>query len=158
MRKLAIARRVRVHGCEKGAAAWPDEQILQQAVGELPWGHNLVLLTQLKDPKQRLAYAQSAIQNGWSRNVLNIHIETGLLERSGKAVTNFALTLPKPQSDLARDSLKDPYHFDFLSLSRGANERSIENTLIRHVTEFLLEMGAGLAFVGRQVLLNVGSD
>ncbi|TAM89561.1 MAG: DUF1016 domain-containing protein [Candidimonas sp.] len=140
------------------AAAWPDEQIVQQAVGQLPWGHNLVLLTQLKDPAQRLAYAESAIQHGWSRNVLNIHIETRLLERMGKAVTNFDLTLPKPQSDLARESLKDPYRLDFLGLSREAGERAIENALVKHVTEFLLELGAGFAFVGRQVLLDVGGD
>lgn len=140
------------------AAAWPDEQIVQQAVGQLPWGHNLVLLSQLKDPAQRLAYAESAIQHGWSRNVLNIHIETRLLERSGTAVTNFSATLPAPQSDLARESLKDPYCFDFLSLSREAGERAIENALVKHVTEFLLELGAGFAFVGRQVLLGVGGD
>lgn len=140
------------------AAAWPDEQIVQQAVGQLPWGHNLVLLSQLKDRAQRLAYAESAITHGWSRNVLNIHIETRLLERSGKAATNFELTLPKPQSDLARESLKDPYRLDFLGLSREAGERAIENALVKHVTEFLLELGAGFAFVGRQVLLNVGGD
>lgn len=140
------------------AAAWPDEKIVQQAVGQLPWGHNLVLLSQLKDPAQRLAYAESAIQHGWSRNVLNIHIETGLLERSGKAVSNFSTTLPAPQSDLARESLKDPYRFDFLGLSREAGERAIENALVKHVTEFLLELGAGFAFVGRQVLLDVGGD
>ncbi len=140
------------------AAAWPDEQIVQQAVGQLPWGHNLVLLTQLKDPAQRLAYAESAIAHGWSCNVLNIHIETRLLERSGKAATNFELTLPKPQSDLARESLKDPYRFDFLGLGREAGERAIENALVKHVTEFLLELGAGFAFVGRQVLLDVGGD
>lgn len=140
------------------AAAWPDEQIVQQAVGQLPWGHNLVLLSQLKDPAQRLAYAESAIQHGWSRNVLNIHIETRLLERRGTAVTNFSATLPAPQSDLARESLKDPYCFDFLSLSREAGERAIENALVKHVTEFLLELGAGFAFVGRQVLLDVGGD
>ncbi len=140
------------------AAAWPDEQIVQQAVGQLPWGHNLVLLSQLKDPVQRLAYAESAIQHGWSRNVLNIHIETRLLERNGKAVTNFSATLPAPQSDLARESLKDPYRFDFLGLSREAGERAIENALVKHVTEFLLELGAGFAFVGRQVLLDVGGD
>ncbi|CBL45683.1 Conserved hypothetical protein [gamma proteobacterium HdN1] len=140
------------------AAAWPDEQIVQQAVGQLPWGHNLVLLTQLKDPERRLAYAESAIAHGWSRNVLNIHIETRLLERSGKAATNFELTLPKSQSDLARESLKDPYRFDFLGLSREAGERAIENALVKHVTEFLLELGAGFAFVGRQVLLDVGGD
>ena len=140
------------------AVAWPDEQIVQQAVGQLPWGHNLVLLTQLKDPAQRLAYAESAIRHGWSRNVLNIHIETRLLERTGKAVTNFSATLPAPQSDLARETLKDPYRFDFLGLSREAGERAIENALVKHVTEFLLELGAGFAFVGRQVLLDVGGD
>jgi predicted nuclease of restriction endonuclease-like (RecB) superfamily len=140
------------------ADAWPDAEIVQQAVGQLPWGHNLVLLTRLKDPQQRLAYAHSALAHGWSRNVLNIHIETRLLERTGKAITNFAASLPKPQSDLARESLKDPYRFDFLGLSREAGEREIENALVKHVTEFLLELGAGFAFVGRQVLLDVGGD
>lgn len=140
------------------AEAWPEAEIVQQAVGQLPWGHNLVLLTRLKDPKQRLAYAQSAIEHGWSRNVLNIHIETRLLERTGQAASNFAVSLPKPQSDLARESLKDPYRFDFLGLGREAGEREIESALVRHVTEFLLELGAGFAFVGRQVLLDVGGD
>ena len=140
------------------AEAWPDVAIVHQAVGQLPWGHNLVLLTRLKAPQQRLAYAQSAIAHGWSRNVLNIHIETRLLERSGKAVTNFDMSLPKPQSDLARESLKDPYRFDFLGLSKEAHEREIEHSLVKHVTEFLLELGAGFAFVGRQVLLDVGGD
>lgn len=140
------------------AEAWPDAGIVQQAVGQLPWGHNLVLLTRLKDPGQRLAYAQSAIAHGWSRNVLNIHIETRLLERTGKATTNFDASLPKLASDLARESLKDPYRLDFLGLGREAGEREIENALVKHVTEFLLELGAGFAFVGRQVLLNVGGD
>nr|WP_181375207.1 PDDEXK nuclease domain-containing protein [Polaromonas sp. H1N]AWD72191.1 nuclease of restriction endonuclease-like (RecB) superfamily [Polaromonas sp. H1N] len=140
------------------AQAWPDAEIVQQAVGQLPWGHNLVLLSRLKDPQQRLAYAQSAIKNGWSRNVLNIHIETRLLERSGTAVTNFDVRLPRPQSDLAQESLKDPYRLDFLGLGKEAGEREIENALVKHVTEFLLELGAGFAFVGRQVLLDVGGD
>ncbi|SFI62456.1 MULTISPECIES: YhcG family protein [unclassified Pseudomonas] len=140
------------------AEAWPDAAIVQQAVGQLPWGHNLVLLTKLKDSQQRLAYAQSAVTHGWSRNVLNIHIETRLLERSGAAVTNFDVSLPKAQSDLARESLKDPYRFDFLGLRDEAQEREIEHALVKHVTEFLLELGAGFAFVGRQVLLDVGGD
>jgi predicted nuclease of restriction endonuclease-like (RecB) superfamily len=140
------------------AEAWSEAEIVQQAVGQLPWGHNLVLLTRLKSQQQRLDYARSAIAHGWSRNVLNIHIETRLLERTGKAVTNFDVCLPKPQSDLARESLKDPYRFDFLGLSREAGERAIENALVKHVTEFLLELGAGFAFVGRQVLLDVGGD
>jgi predicted nuclease of restriction endonuclease-like (RecB) superfamily len=140
------------------AAAWPDAEIVQQRVGRLPWGHNLVLLTRLKDTPQRLAYARAAVEHGWSRNMLDIHIETRLLERTGQAVTNFEARLPQPQSDLARESLKDPYRFDFLGLGREANERAIEGALVRHVTEFLLELGAGFAFVGRQVLLNVGGD
>ncbi|GAB1409704.1 hypothetical protein MASR1M90_08580 [Desulfovibrionales bacterium] len=140
------------------AEAWPDAEIVQQAVAQLPWGHNLVLLDRLKEPAERLAYAHAAIEHGWSRNVLNIHIETRLLERSGKAVTNFSATLPAPQSDLARESIKDPYRFDFLGLGDAAQEREIENALVQHVTDFLLELGAGFAFVGRQVLLNVGGD
>ncbi|MDR0478376.1 MAG: PDDEXK nuclease domain-containing protein [Burkholderiaceae bacterium] len=140
------------------AEAWPDAAIVQQAVGQLPWGHNLVLLTRLKQPEQRLAYAQAAIENGWSRNVLNIHIETRRLERQGHAVTNFAERLPAPGCDLARESLKDPYLFDFLDVSKEADEREIESALVRHITQFLLELGAGFAFVGRQVHLEVGGD
>ncbi len=105
------------------AEAWPDEQIVQQAVGQLPWGHNLVLLTKLKDREKRLAYARKTIENGWSRNVLVMQIETRLLERQGKALTNFDQRLPKPQSDLARESLKDPYRFDILGLTGEAQER-----------------------------------
>lgn len=140
------------------AEAWPDAEIVQQVVGQLPWSHNLVLLTRLKNTQQRLAYAQSAMTHGWSRNVLNLHIETRLLERTGMAITNFDTRLPKPQSDLARESLKDPYRFDFLGLSREAGEREIETALVKHVTDFLLELGTGFAFVGRQVLLDVGGD
>ncbi|MDH1210092.1 PDDEXK nuclease domain-containing protein [Pseudomonas chengduensis] len=140
------------------AEAWPEVEIVQQAVAQLPWGHNLVLLDRLKEPAERLAYAQAAIEHGWSRNVLNIHIETRLLERTGKAVTNFGQRLPAPQSDLAIESLKDPYRFDFLGLGEQAQEREIENALMQHVTDFLLELGAGFAFVGRQVLLDVGGE
>lgn len=140
------------------AEAWPDTEMMQQAVAQLPWGHNLVLLERLKEPAERLAYAQAAVEHGWSRNVLNIHIETRLLERTGKAVTNFGQRLPEPQSDLAIESLKDPYRFDFLGLGEQAQEREIENALVQHVTDFLLELGAGFAFVGRQVLLDVGGE
>lgn len=140
------------------AEAWPDATIVQQAVGQLPWGHNLVLLARLKETEQRLAYAAKAVENNWSRNILVMQIESRLLERSGTAVTNFALSLPKPQSDLARESLKDPYRFDFLGLTEEAQEREIEDALVKHVTSFLLELGAGFAFVGRQVLLDVGGE
>lgn len=140
------------------AEAWPEVSILQQAVGELPWGHNLALLTKLKDKDRRLAYAAAAIEHGWSRNVLVHHIELGTVERKGQAITNFERRLPKAQSDLARECLKDPYRFDFLGLTEEAQERAIETALVKHVTQFLLELGAGFAFVGRQVLLNVGGD
>jgi predicted nuclease of restriction endonuclease-like (RecB) superfamily len=140
------------------AEAWPDAEIVQQAVGQLPWGHNLVLFTRLKDPAMRLSYAQRAIQHGWSRNVLNIHIETRLLEREGQAVTNFEAQLPTPQSDLARNTLKDPYLFDFLGVGKEADERAIESAIVQHITRFLLELGAGFAFVGRQVHIEVGGD
>ena len=140
------------------AEAWPDAEIVQQAVGQLPWGHNLVLLTKLKAQDMRLAYARAAIEHGWSRNVLNIHIETRRLERSGQAITNFVERLPMPGSDLAQQSLKDPYLFDFLDVGNEADEREIETALVKHITQFLLELGAGFAFVGRQVHLEVGGD
>lgn len=140
------------------AEAWPDAELVQQAAAQLPWGHNLVLLDKLPGPETRHWYAAKAIEHNWSRNILVMQIETRLLERSGKAVSNFENHLPKPQSDRARESLKDPYRFDFLGLTDEAQEREIENALVRHVTEFLLELGAGFAFVGQQVLLDVGGD
>ena len=140
------------------AEAWPDAEFVQQAAAQLPWGHNLVLLDKLPGPETRRWYATKAIEHSWSRNILVMQIETRLLERSGKAVTNFDTSLPAPQSDLARESLKDPYRFDFLGLSTDAQERAVEAALVKHVTEFLLELGAGFAFVGRQVLLDVGGD
>ena len=140
------------------ALAWPDEAIVQEALAQLPWYHHLALLDKLPDPETRRWYAAKAIEHNWSRNILVMQIETRLLERSGQAVSNFRMTLPKPQSDLARESLKDLYRFDFLGLTDEAQEREIEAALVKHVTEFLLELGAGFAFVGRQVLLDVGGD
>ena len=140
------------------AEAWPDEVIVQQAVGQLPWGHNLVLLSKLKATDLRLAYTQRAIDQGWSRAVLVHHIERRLLEREGQAVSNFALRLPEPNSDLAREALKDPYLFDFLGVGEEPNERAIEDALVQHITRFLLELGAGFAYVGRQVPLEVGGE
>ena len=125
------------------AEAWPEEQIVQQPVGQLPWGHNLVLLTKLKDREERLWYARKAIEHGWSRNAMVMQIETRLLERQGKALTNFEARLPRPQSDLARESLKDPYRLDFLGLGAEAAEREIEAALVEHITRFLLELGGG---------------
>lgn len=140
------------------AEAWPDAAIVQEVLAQLPWYHHLALLDKLDSTESRRWYAAKAIEYHWSRNILVMQIETRLLERTGKAVTNFTASLPKPQSDLARESLKDPYRFDFLGLTDRAQEREIEKALVKHVTEFLLELGAGFAFVGRQVLLDVGGD
>ncbi|MBI2808100.1 MAG: DUF1016 domain-containing protein [Planctomycetes bacterium] len=128
------------------------------AVGSIPWGHNVVLMQKVKDPSQRLWYAAKAIEHGWSRTILTVQIEGDLFARQGKAVTNFVATLPPPQSDLAQQSLKDPYLFDFLTLHEDAVERDLETGLIDHIQKFLLELGAGFAFVGRQVPLSVGDD
>ena len=140
------------------AQAWPDAEFVQQAAAQLPWFHLCTLLDKLKTREERDWYLAQAVKHNWSRNILGMQIETRLLERSGKAVTNFEFSLPKPQSDLARQSLKDPYRFDFLGLTDKAQEREVEHALVKHVTEFLLELGAGFAFVGRQVLLDVGGD
>jgi predicted nuclease of restriction endonuclease-like (RecB) superfamily len=140
------------------AEAWPDAAFVQGVLAQLPWYHHLALLDKLPGPETRRWYAAKAIEHNWSRNILVMQIETRLLERSGKAVSNFSTNLPLLQSDLARESLKDPYRFDFLGLTDEAQEREIENALVKHVTEFLLELGAGFAFVGRQVLLDVGGD
>jgi predicted nuclease of restriction endonuclease-like (RecB) superfamily len=136
----------------------PDGQIGQQPAAQLPWFHVVTLLTKLSDPSEREWYAMQAVAHGWSRLTLELNIESRLLERQGAAVTNFALRLPTPDSDMAHETLKDPYLFDFLGLANDAREREIENGLIRHITRFLLELGAGFAFVGRQFRLDVAGD
>ena len=140
------------------AEAWPEESIVQQAAAQIPWFHNCTLLDKVKDPLERLWYTQQTITNGWSRNVLTLQIESGLYRRQGKAISNFEVALPKPQSDLAQQLLKDPYNFDFLTLDKDARERDIERGLIDHLRQFLLELGSGFAFVGSQVPLEVGGE
>lgn len=124
----------------------------------LSWSSNIILLEKLKDPAARLWYARKAVEHGWSRAVLTVQIESRLHERSGKAITNFDRTLPPAQSDMAREVLKDPYTFDFLTLGEDAHERDLERGLVEHVQKLLLEMGAGFAFVGRQVPVEVGDE
>lgn len=140
------------------AEAWTDFEIVQQSVGQLPWGHNVLLLNRIKEQEARLFYVQKAIAENWSRATLEVHIKNRLHERQGKAVTNFAARLPAPTSALAQETLKDPYLFDFLSLGEDAQEREIENALMQHITRFLLELGNGFAFVGRQYRLEVNGD
>jgi predicted nuclease of restriction endonuclease-like (RecB) superfamily len=140
------------------AAAWPDESIVQAPLAQLTWYHNLTLMEKVKSSEERLWYAAEAIQNGWSRNVLVFQIESGLYRRQGKAITNFQATLPKPQSDLAQQLIKDPYNFDFLTLASAAQERDLERALLEHLRQFLIELGTGFAFIGSQVPLEVGGE
>jgi predicted nuclease of restriction endonuclease-like (RecB) superfamily len=133
----------------------------QQAVGQLvqiPWGHNIVIISKCKNLDEAFFYIQKTIQNNWSRSVLTHHIESDLFKREGKAITNFKTTLPEPQSDLAKETLKDPYNFDFVTLTEKHNERELENALIDHVSRFLLELGAGFAYIGEQYKLEIDGD
>lgn len=141
------------------AEAYHDEQIVLRLVAQIPWGHNQTLLNKLDDADQRLWYAQKSVEHGWSRNILDMQIDTNLYQRQGEAVTNFARTLPPEQSDLTRDLLKDPYNFDFLTLADAAQERDLERGLIEHIRDFLLELGVGFAFLGSQYPLEIdGKD
>jgi predicted nuclease of restriction endonuclease-like (RecB) superfamily len=131
---------------------------LPQAVAEIPWGHNATLVEQVKGLDERLWYARATIENGWSRSVLVHWIESDLYQRKGKAQTNFERTLPALESDLARETLKNPYSFEFLTLASDAAEQELERGLVAHIRQFLLELGAGFAFVGQQVHLEVGGE
>jgi predicted nuclease of restriction endonuclease-like (RecB) superfamily len=140
------------------AEACPDLQFGQQSAAQLPWFHIVTLLTQVRDPGERAWYAQQTVDQAWSRDTLLSQIRNQLHRRQGAALTNFNRRLPAPQAGLAAEVLKDPYHFDFLGLGDEAHERDIENALIRHITRFLLELGAGFAFVGRQYRLEVDGE
>ena len=140
------------------AENYPDEQFVQAVLAQITWYHNLALLDKVKSHEQREFYVRQTIENGWSRNVLVLQIESKLYERQGQAVTNFAQTLPAPQSDLATSLLKDPYNFDFLMLGTAAKERDLENALLVNLRKFLLELGVGFAFVGSQYHLEIGGQ
>ena len=133
------------------------KQVVSQIL-QIPWGHNVVIIQKCKNMQEALYYVQNTIKNGISRIVLIHQIETNLYARDGKAITNFEATLPPLQSDLAKEITKDPYVFDFLSLTKGYQEKELENALTENITKFLLELGSGFAFVGRQYKLIVGGD
>ena len=141
---------------KKFATLHPSLSITAQAVPQLPWGHIVRLMQMVKDENKREWYAVQTIKNGWSRAVLEMQVESGLYERQAidsKKISNFHKHLPELQSDLANEILKDPYNFDFLTIQGKAHERSIENALITHIRDFLIELGQGFAFVGSQVPL-----
>ena len=147
-----------LHYMRSFAETWPDVEVVQRVIAQLPWGHNVELLSGLDAPSDRVWYAEQAIANGWSRSVLAAQIMSKLHLRSGAAPSNFSTALPPPESELVQQLIKDPYHLDFLDLSTEATERMLENALIEQVERFLLELGQGFAFVGRQYALRVGDD
>ena len=143
----------------KFAKEYPDFLISQQVVDQIPWGHNMLILYRLDNIDSRIWYVKKTIENGWSRNVLLHCIDSDLYERQGRAITNFKNTLPSPHSDLAHETLKNPYCLDFLTLRDRFDEKELEDGLLNHIQKFLLELGAGFSFVGRQVCLNIdGKD
>ncbi len=139
------------------ADAWPDESIVQEPLAQITWYSNIALLEKARTADERLWYARKAVENGWSRGVLVLQIESGLYVRQGKAITNFESALPPPQSDLAREMLKNPYNFDFLTLGEKYHEADVERGLLADIRRFLLELGAGFAFVGQQVHVEVSN-
>lgn len=140
------------------AESWSIEEISQAPLDQLTWYHLITLQTKLSTREERLQYAALTVRNGWSRNVLVHQIELGTANRIGAAQNNFAITLAPPQSDLARETLKDPYKLEFLELATDIKERELEQALVSRVSDFLLELGTGFAFVGKQVHLNVGGE
>ncbi len=142
----------------KFAECWPDFEIVQRVVAQIPWRSNISLLDKLADQKSRIWYAQKTIENGWSKAILDMQIESRLMARSGKSVNNFPEALPPTDSDTVNQVFKDPYLFDFLGTDMPRREVEVERQLTEHIQSFLLELGQGFAFVGRQVHLEVGGD
>lgn len=134
----------------------PVGQLDIQAFLQIPWGHNIAIISKCKNVEEALFYVNQIREHNWSRSILVHQIESGLYKREGKALTNFSDTLPMPMSELAQQTLKDPYVFDFMALTSEFSERELEKGLIEHITQFLLELGAGFAYIGRQIPLQVG--
>lgn len=142
----------------KFAEVWNDYEIMQRTAAQIPWRSNILLMDKLSNQDERVWYAQKTLENGWSRDVLALQIESRLIERSGKSVNNFPIALPHADSDMADQIFKDPYLFDFLGTDVPRREIEIERKLTEHIQQFLLELGQGFAFVGRQVHLEVGGQ
>ena len=134
-----------------------DSLPVSQILAQIPWGHHILILTKVKKPEAALFYIRQTIEYNWSRAVLGLHIEQNLYARQGKAITNFENTLPEKQAQMAQQILKDPYNFDFLTLEPEVRELEIEKELTAHIEKFLLELGKGFAFIGRQYNLKIGA-
>jgi predicted nuclease of restriction endonuclease-like (RecB) superfamily len=137
---------------------YQDVIFVQQLAAQLPWFHIVTILERLKTPEERAFYIKNSLEHSWSRSVLTNQIDTNLFSRQGKAISNFKDKLPSHQYELTQQTLKDPYVFDFLSIGNEAYERELETSLIRHMEKFLIELGSGFAFVGRQYHVEIGGD
>jgi len=134
------------------------DQFGQQPVAQIPWGHNILIFSKSKDVDEALFYVSQTIENGWSRDTLGLQLKSNLYQRTGKTISNFKHTLPEPLSDLAQQTFKDPYVFDFMTMAKPYHEKDIEQQLIQHITKFLLELGKGFAFVGKQYHLEIAEN
>ena len=143
---------------ENGLQSVSQMELIEKIIKSIPWGHNQRIMYKCKNIAEALFYAQKTMDNGWSRTVLEHQIDSGLYDRQGKAITNFQLKLPEPQSDLAEQTLKNPYNFDFLTLREKYDEKELEDALINQITQFLLELGTGFSYLGRQIHLHVGES
>ncbi len=144
------------HSDENGLQSASQIELIEKMVKSIPWGHNQRIMYKCSNIHEAMFYIQKTLDNGWSRTVLEHQIDSGLYERQGKAINNFQLKLPEPQSDLAEQTLKDPYNFDFLTLREKYDERELEDALVNQITQFLLELGTGFSYIGRQVHIKVG--
>jgi len=142
----------------KGLQVVSQFEIMEEMIKSIPWGHNQRIMYKCKDINEALFYVQKTMDNSWSRNVLEHQIDSGLYKRQGKAITNFQAKLPAVQSDLAEQTLKDPYNFDFLTLREKYDEKELEDALVNQITQFLLELGTGFSYIGRQINIKVGES
>ena len=137
---------------------YSNDEFVQPIVAQIPWTHNIILIQKIKDKSLRFWYMEQTLQNGWSKDILSLMINSEVHNRTGNLVSNFSQILPPLESDLVQQSFKDPYRFDFLTITEPFRERELENNLIKHMEKFLIELGSGFAFVGRQYKLEIGDD
>lgn len=137
---------------------YSNDEFVQPIVAQIPWTHNIILIQKIKDKNIRFWYMEQTLQNGWSKDILSLMIKSEIHNRTGNLVSNFSQILPPLESDLVQQSFKDPYRFDFLTITEPFRERELENNLIKHMEKFLIELGSGFAFVGRQYKLEIGDD
>ncbi len=148
--------RSNLYNCLKFYSFYKNDLIVQRSVGQIPWRHNVLIVSKASSIEEALFYISKTLENGWSSEVLALQIKSGLFNRNGKSINNFKTTLPNPNSELVEQTLKDPYHLDFITVAPQAKELDIEKQLVQHISQFLLELGKGFAFVGRQFSLALG--